>query len=110
VEAYREVGAPGQPAFQGSWANENPTFETTAAFYKDTFGVIWLKGIVTGGTTDIFVLPEGYRPAQINCISTNRSSAAAYVCIDTDGLVHQAGGGTTGGLLLDGLTFRANAG
>lgn len=111
VEPYHEVGATGEPAFQGAWVNENPSNETTAAFYRDPFEVVRLKGIVATGTGNIFVLPEGYRPTKSNCIATNRNSAAAYICVDAaSGQVFQGGGSATGGLLLDGITFRANTG
>src|SRR5689334_8472746 len=56
-EAWHEIGAAGQPAFENGWVNESPTTETTAAFYKDPFGVIHLKGLITSGTNNtIFTL------------------------------------------------------
>jgi hypothetical protein len=113
AENYHEVGSPGEPTFGSGWSNESPATESTAAFFKDPFGIVHLKGIVTGGglSTTIFFLPSSYRPTKYVCIPTNRANAAAYICVASDtGQVYQQGGGASGSLLLDGLTFRAGAG
>jgi hypothetical protein len=108
-EAYHEVGASGQPAFQNGWVNEAPGLESKAGFFKDPWGVVHLKGLVTGGTVStIFALPSGYRPSTFECITTERSGAVAFICLDpTDGSLYQQFGGSTGSLLLDGLSFSA---
>jgi hypothetical protein len=85
--------------------------ESTAAFYKDPFGVVHLKGMVakSGGTAVIFVLPAGYRPAQTSCLPTVKSApappAAAHICVFTTG--EASASGLNGTYLLDSLTFRA---
>lgn len=65
-EAWREVGAAGQPAFQNSWGNNGGGTDETAAFRKDGNTNVYLKGYISGGTTAdgtvVFTLPEGYRP------------------------------------------------
>lgn len=64
VEAWREVGALGEPAFQNSWANFGGAFNT-AAFRKDSMGRVHLKGLVKNGapaSATMFTLPLGYRP------------------------------------------------
>lgn len=64
-EAWHEIGASGNPTFASNWTNADPPDEQTAAFYKDPFGVVHLKGIVTatsGAGAVIFTLPIGYRP------------------------------------------------
>ena len=107
-EAYHEVGASGEPGFQHGWANENPAAETTAAFYKDPLGVVRFKGMVSSGTIDtIFQLPPGYRPQKYLCLATIRTLGAASVCVAPTGEVFQSLGASTGGLLLDGLTFNS---
>src|SRR4051812_49405708 len=86
LEAYHEVGAPGEPAFQFGWENENPAVETTAAFLKDPFGVVRFKGIVSSGTKDtIFQLPAGYRPQKYVCLATIRGFNAADICVAPTG-------------------------
>jgi hypothetical protein len=109
--AYHEVGAAGEPPFQNSWGNENPTGESTAGFYIDPFGTVHLKGLVVGGVVGdtVFHLPPAYRPAKYTCVSTYMHGAA-YVCIaSNDGAVYPAAGGS-GSLLLDGITFPAGVG
>ena len=105
-EAWHEIGAPGQPAFQTGWVNESPTTETTAAFYRDPLDIVHFKGIIAGGTGVIFTLPVGYRPSKSGCLSTWRNGAVAYICVYPDGEVAKVGGSGTGSMLLDGLTFR----
>jgi hypothetical protein len=108
-EAYHEVGAAGQPAFQNGWSNEAPGFESTAGFFKDPWGIVHLKGIVTGGTVNtIFSLPPGYRVSAYECITTERGGAVAYICLEpSTGNVYQVAGNSAGSLLLDGISFSA---
>jgi hypothetical protein len=64
-EAVHLIGAPGEPGFQNSWANQGSSELERAGFYKDREGVVHLQGaVVDGGTTGgaIFQLPPGYRP------------------------------------------------
>ena len=105
-EAWHELGAPGEPAFEGGWTNESPSGETTGGFYKDPLDVVHLKGIITGGASTIFHLPVGYRTVKNACIGIWRSGAIGYICIFPDGAVSQLGGSGTGALLLDGISFR----
>ena len=82
AEDWHEIGAPGEPGFRvGSgctWSNYGGAYNT-AAFYKDPWGVVHLKGLVKAidvpdngdgqcDTADllIFQLPFGqaYRPAE----------------------------------------------
>ena len=111
-EAFREIGAPGQPTFQGTWANEAPAIETTAAFFKDPFDIVHLKGILVGGGNGelIFTLPTGHRPTKNVVLASIRNGAIAQVSVGSNGEVRQGVGGSAGGLALDGLTFRAGAG
>jgi hypothetical protein len=65
-EPFRRVGASGQPQFQNDWENAGSPFRT-AAFYKDPWGVVHIRGAVDGGLTGetVFTLPPGYRPSGI---------------------------------------------
>jgi hypothetical protein len=128
-EAWHEIGAAGEPSFHfcfdngpaGVWYWENhetaPGAHGTAAFYKDPFGVVHLKGMVDclgpagpGGTAShdpIFVLPPGYRPAG--------KDTQAVISNDQAGRVEIAPDGTVSPLIeyqgwfsLDGVTFRAD--
>lgn len=124
------MGATGEPAFNKTsfcnWSNFD-AFHNTAAFYKDQFGVVHLKGLVKlsdESTTGIcsanatvltvFQLPEGYRPATREVHATISNEQLGRVNVDAaDGRV-SAGTATPNSvtnakawLSLDGITFRA---
>jgi hypothetical protein len=105
-EPFHLVGAAGEPAFQNGWANDG-TF-STAGFFKDSLGVVHLKGTLNVGPSGLtaFTLPEGYRPAEslVTPIAGSGPSAA-YLRILSDGQlqpVHVAGAAVA----FDGLSFR----
>jgi len=58
-EAWRVVGAAGQPAFQNSWANYGSGY-TSARFKKDITNTVFIEGLVNSGSGTIFTLPSGY--------------------------------------------------
>lgn len=68
VEPFHNVGDPGEPEFLDGWFNSEEG-AARAGFYKDPWGVVHLKGNVqrasAGGPSVIFILPEGYRPADL---------------------------------------------
>jgi hypothetical protein len=95
-EAWHEVGAPGEPAFQNSWTNETSAANETVAFYKDRQGTVHLKGVATGGapTTLIFQLPSGYRPASgrllnfaVLCTCETADPQGGIINLPTGGLI-----------------------
>ena len=94
-EAYREIGAVGQPAFQNAWVNFNAATWSTAAFYKDSQGIVHLKGTLDGGTagTTAFTLPVGYRPAKNSEFAIGGAGAATaadvFLFVLANGEVHQ---------------------
>jgi hypothetical protein len=79
---------------------------SVAAFYKDPFNVVHLKGgIDTGATTNTaFTLPEGYRPSEDLYFPLTISGG--YVDITIAGLVTPYFSTGTN-VHLDGITFRA---
>ena len=101
-EGWRNV------SFQNGWVNYSSTYNT-AAYFKDSQGIVHLKGLVKNGTLrrTIFNLPGGYRPArrelQIACTHPN---VTGRVDIHTNGNV-EAYAGNPAWLSLDGITFRA---
>jgi hypothetical protein len=111
-EAFHDVGQPGEPAFQNSWVNLDPTNAFTAGFYKDGFGEVHLRGLVTGGTSGaIFQLPPGYRPGKLLYLaSTTGSGTHAELSISFSGIVSRNSFvAPSGAFYLDGATFRAGA-
>lgn len=106
-EAWHEIGAGGEPAFQNSWVNYSAS-DSSAAFMKDSLGFVHLKGVIKNGTgATMFTLPAGYRPLKILSFGTFSSPAAAtQVALMTngnlDGIVYN-----NTYLCLDGIVYRA---
>ena len=104
VEAWHEIGGLSEPAFANGWTNVGNPNEVTAAFYKDPFGVVHLKGIVDNGSGTIFTLPAGYRPSKFLAEIILRGVGVQLV-VTSDGRVQVSNG--SGPAFLDGVTFRA---
>lgn len=109
-EAWNEVGSTGEPAFQNGWVNYDST-HNSAAFWKDSNGVVHLKGLVKSGTISttlpIFTLPAGYRPAKKEIIVTISNGALGRVNVESDGDVVPETGNNAW-FSLDGVSFRAS--
>jgi hypothetical protein len=132
VEAWREVGTPGQPPFVPNpnpincslpnsqcWANFGAG-HNSVAFFKDPFGVVHLKGLVRClaqgacqenfgiDTKTNFFLPAGYRPAKSEVYPTIGNAANRRLDITPEGAVRLFVAVSTNDFLsLDGITFRA---
>jgi hypothetical protein len=126
-EAWREVGASGQPPFgqcdsfvsTRTWANAIFEEVSTTAFFRDAFGIVHLKGHPTCSPPpidatrfgEIFVLPAGYRPARSETFATTTGS---FQPISFNAIAVASGGGVfalsdsnvQNGISLDGITFR----
>ena len=72
-EAWHEIGATNEPAFQNSWANEGTAGNETAAFRKTPQNGLRIKGYIDSGTatdgTVLFTLPAAYRPSSTSRIA-----------------------------------------
>lgn len=89
MEAWKEIGSVGNPAFQNGWGNATIIGggqDETAAFRKDFLGNLYLKGAIIGGTltdgTILFTLPVNYRTkrrAVIN-VYANTNGPSTYFC------------------------------
>ena len=70
-----EIQSAGALKFQNGWTNYENVFNK-AAFFKDSLGIVHLRGLVQGSTLAkaIFQLPEGYRPAaqELRIVPTRR--------------------------------------
>ncbi len=111
VEPFHRVGAPGQPQFQNGWTNEDLGATTDAAFYKDPLGVVHLKGQIsnsTSGQTNVFVLPQAYRPTESYQFNLPAGPVSA-VLVHPDGRVNVGCSGPSCHASLDGATFRAGS-
>jgi hypothetical protein len=123
-EPWHEVGAAGQPPFVcvfGCFANFGSP-HNTAGFYKDSLGIVHLKGLVkwTGSTTlagtcdgwIVFFLPTGYQPAarEIHPSLENGNVVVSRIDIDPDGSVFLCPSSDIAmgdWFVLDGISFRA---
>jgi Collagen triple helix repeat (20 copies) len=95
VEPWHEIGAPGEPSFEHGWQNYNVgSGWETAAYYKDPWGRVYMRGLIGGGTLDAiaFRLPEGYRPAQApHFVGSSNFQAADAINVYPDGGVYIRG-------------------
>ena len=131
TEGWHVIGAPGEPAFPDhndfscEFSNLGAPWND-AAFYKDPWGVVHLRGVVqaSNGNTffcgsldrdlELFQLPAGYRPAGDVLHATISGDEIGRVDIDTSGLVRVNGNNAgdiftraTSYLSLEGIGFKA---
>lgn len=100
------------PGLLNGWGNFGSGF-STAGYRKDGQGFVHLKGLISGGTatttTDLFILPVGYRPAERLLFGTISSgNVVGRIDVLTDGTVEINGGNNTW-LALEGIHFLAEA-
>jgi hypothetical protein len=115
-EAWRQIGAANQPAFENDWRNFNGLYET-AAFRKDRDGIVHVRGVVArqsgnGGGSYLFTLPAGYRPADVVLFSVasfdgSGNQSVGSIQIDTDGHVFTYAATDDRFVSFDGVSFDA---
>jgi hypothetical protein len=103
------VGAVGEPAFGAGWSNFNAIPDEMAAYWKDSAGIVRLRGIVIGGTGTIFTLPAGYRPNGSRRFVVAGDNAFARITVAATGIVSLVSGTATSFLTLDAANFRGEA-
>jgi len=94
------------PTFQNGWVNYGDVYNL-AGYFKDSLGVIHLRGLVKNGGGTIFTLPEGYRPInrELFGVATNPNTIGR-IDVLSDGQVSMIAG-NNGWISLDGITFKA---
>ena len=94
------------PTLQNGWVNFGSGFNTVG-YFKDSLGIVHLKGLVRAGSGTIFTLPAGYRPAsrELHAVATHPDEMGR-IDVLTDGQVSMVKGKNTW-ISLDGITFRA---
>jgi hypothetical protein len=121
-EPWHEVGASGEPQFQNGWGNLGTPGHETAGFFKDHEGIVHLKGsLKPGGTSLVFQLPPGFRPASGKFIQVAATCSGGPCTEGTFPLTIYGPGvlsGFDGGVVaftgatfvgLEGVTFRAES-
>ena len=113
-ELWREIGQKDNPDFENSWVNFGSN-NAAAAFYKDKFNRVWLKGLIKSGTVGAvpcFTLPSGYIPTEYMNYSsvdgTETPSARINIMATVDanpGEIHVTAGNNTF-ISLDGMSWR----
>jgi hypothetical protein len=96
-------------SFSNSWVNYGTPY-ANAGYWKDSCGVVHLRGLIKNGTgigTVAFALPSGYRPAQLRLFVVPSNNAFGDIIIYTNGNVVIHTGSTTW-VSLDGVTFGTN--
>jgi hypothetical protein len=93
-------------SFLNSWVNFGGS-NAVAAYTKDPFGFVHLKGLVASGTIgqNIFILPAGYIPSEDLNFAVISNGAIGRCFIDHLGNV-QANLGSNVYFSLDGITFK----
>lgn len=97
------------PTLLNGWANSGSDF-ATAGYFKDSVGMVHLRGTIGGGSSIIFILPPGYRPAgrsRYN-VATGQTVFASVAQLEVrgDGSVLVTSN-YNGNISLDGIRFRA---
>ena len=86
---WHTVGATGEPAFLNSWANFDATTWEAAAFRIDDEGIVYAKGLVTGGTPGatsvVWTMPAGYRVALNRGYPTDSNNAHGRITVKSNG-------------------------
>lgn len=97
------------PTFINAWVNYGGS-DATAAYYKDDFGLVHIRGRIKSGTIGqtAFVLPAGYRPDQPLRLAVDSNGAHGVITIGTDGTVTPSVGTNTD-VSINVRPFRAGA-
>lgn len=96
------------PTLLNSWANYDTTNYNSVGYFKDSCGIVHLKGVVKSGAvgTTIFNLPAGYRPIKNNMFATIADNAFGRVDVLLGGNVMFLVGSNSF-VSLDNISFRA---
>lgn len=86
-EAWHEIGAAGEPAFQNAWVNYGGAYPTAA--YRLVDGRLQMRGLIKNGSFMVaaFTLPLAYRPSKYVHTITLGSDVACGLRIDSTGAV-----------------------
>ncbi len=94
-------------SFEAGWVNYDATTYATAAYFKDSHGVVHLKGLVKNGSIggNLFTLPALYRPALTEHFPMVSNGLFGYGWVQPNGVVSLQSGSNTW-VALNGISFR----
>ncbi len=106
-EPFHTVGLAGEPQFENGWSNLGGG-RSAAAFYRDSQGLVHLKGVLSGTTaTTAFTLPQGYRPSeQLFMPVAVGGPGFGGLNVNTDGRIVPICDPSCAVVGIDGLSFR----
>jgi hypothetical protein len=108
-EPFHTVGLAGEPPFENGWANLGGG-RSAAAFYRDSQGLVHLKGVLSGTTaTTAFTLPAGYRPTEQLFMPVAVAAGGdgdGGLNVHPDGRIVPVCSPTCAAVGIDGLSFR----
>lgn len=95
------------PSLTNGWVNYGGTRD---AGYRKLGGMVELRGVVKDGTpgTQIFQLPEGFRPAAAEVFAVNCQGGPTRLDVNPDGSVVQFYAADNDNLSLSGVRFQAD--
>lgn len=95
------------PTLLNGWINFGSP-QSTAAYYKDDFGIVHLKGVLKSGSIgfSLFNLPVGYRPSEYINFAVISNNAIGKVAITPTGDVNSSVG-SNANFPIDGIAFRS---
>jgi hypothetical protein len=115
-ELWHYIGDPGEPAFQNGWSNYDAAVNHTdagfqhAAYMKDSFGVVHLRGLVKGGTIGqpFFTLQGTYCPWFFHAFPVLSNNALGRVTVQfvQPGCGVYADFGSNGWISLEGVSYK----
>jgi len=101
------ANTPIAPTLLNSWVNFG-SGQDTVGYYKDSSGTVRLKGLIKSGTlgATAFILPVGFRPAEVRYFACWSNSAFGGCNVGSDGQVSIANGSNVS-FSLAGISFKA---
>lgn len=97
--------------YANGWADYDATEWFGGQYYKDSLGIVHLRGLLRTGTvtsgTTMFTLPAGYRPGRKILQPTMSNNNLARIELHTDGTAKTNAGVAAGWVTIANISFRA---
>jgi type II secretory pathway pseudopilin PulG len=92
------------PVLQSGWSSFDANNWSTPGYTKTSTGLVVLRGMVKAGSSTIFTLPAGYRPAEYIMFENSSNQAIGRIDIRSDGVILMTVG-SNAWTSLDGIAF-----